>query len=169
MKIAVFSDSHGCVQNMIDAVEAISPDMIVHLGDCTRDADALSEEFPLIPLVGVKGNCDVDYTSPEDRTFEVEGVRFFIAHGHRQNVKIDILPFLNSIYFSGSQIGLFGHTHHPVIREIEGTTIMNPGTCKSCMRPTFGVVVVKNGEFKCKLLEISAALKLNPPTLEDLL
>ena len=167
MRIAVFSDSHGCVQNMIDAVDAVKPDMIIHLGDCTRDADVLSEEFPLIPIVGVKGNCDVDYTVPEDRVFEVEGIRFFIAHGHRQNVKIESIPFLNCIYFSDAQIGLYGHTHVAKIKKIEGVTIMNPGTCKSCMRPTFGVIEIKNGEYECKIHEINERMKYISPAEED--
>lgn len=169
MKIAVFSDSHGCVQNMIDAVNAVQPDMIIHLGDCTRDAESLGEEFPLIPLANVKGNCDFDFVAPEDRTFEVEGVRFFIAHGHRQNVKFGTLPFLNSVYFSGAQIGLFGHTHIAKIKEIEDVTIMNPGTCKMCARPTFGVITVKNGEYECEILEISKMNEKKSPTTEETL
>lgn len=32
--------------------------MILHLGDCVVDADALRREFPHITMVNVPGNCD---------------------------------------------------------------------------------------------------------------
>jgi len=38
MNILVLSDSHGNISNMEEAVEREKPDMILHLGDCWRDA-----------------------------------------------------------------------------------------------------------------------------------
>ena len=40
-RVLVLSDSHGNVGNMIRAVKREEPDMILHLGDCVVDADAL--------------------------------------------------------------------------------------------------------------------------------
>ena len=42
-RVLVLSDSHGNVGNMIRAVKREEPDMILHLGDCVVDADALGE------------------------------------------------------------------------------------------------------------------------------
>ena len=42
-RVLVLSDSHGNVGNMIRAVKREEPDMILHLGDCVVDADALIE------------------------------------------------------------------------------------------------------------------------------
>ena len=47
MNILVLSDSHGNISNMEEAVEREKPDMILHLGDCWRDAERLAERtFP---------------------------------------------------------------------------------------------------------------------------
>ena len=58
MRILVLSDSHGCVEPMEQCVERVQPQVILHLGDCVRDAQRLEERYPQIPLLGVPGNCD---------------------------------------------------------------------------------------------------------------
>ena len=58
MKILVFSDSHGNIQNMEQAVRGDRPDYILHLGDVNPDARALRKLFPAIPMECVCGNCD---------------------------------------------------------------------------------------------------------------
>ena len=50
-RVLVLSDSHGNVGNMIRAVKREEPDIILHLGDCVVDADALRREFPHITMV----------------------------------------------------------------------------------------------------------------------
>ena len=56
MKILVMSDSHGSTENMLRAVEATTPGLIIHLGDCVRDTAALELAYPHIPLYKVCGN-----------------------------------------------------------------------------------------------------------------
>ena len=53
MRILVLSDSHGCVDPMEQCVERVQPQVILHLGDCVRDAQRLEELYPDIPLLGV--------------------------------------------------------------------------------------------------------------------
>ena len=55
MNILVLSDSHGNISNMEEAVEREKPDMILHLGDCWRDAERLAERYPDIPMEHVPG------------------------------------------------------------------------------------------------------------------
>ena len=43
MRILVLSDSHGCVEPMEQCVERVQPQVILHLGDCVRDAQRLEE------------------------------------------------------------------------------------------------------------------------------
>ena len=50
---------------MLAAVRQERPDALVHLGDHANDARALAEEYPLLPLVTVKGNCDFATDAPE--------------------------------------------------------------------------------------------------------
>ena len=54
MNILVLSDSHGNISNMEEAVEREKPDMILHLGDCWRDAERLAERYPDIPMEHVQ-------------------------------------------------------------------------------------------------------------------
>ena len=87
MRILVLSDSHGAVEACRLAVEQSTPDQILHLGDCVRDAERLHALFPAIPLTGVPGNCDgADADNPE-RLIELGGVRILMMHGHTRGVK----------------------------------------------------------------------------------
>ena len=52
MQVLVVSDSHGRVDNMIQAVERVQPDYVLHLGDCQRDLEKLRREFPGLPMEG---------------------------------------------------------------------------------------------------------------------
>lgn len=49
MNILVLSDSHGNISNMEEAVEREKPDMILHLGDCWRDAERLRNGIRTFP------------------------------------------------------------------------------------------------------------------------
>lgn len=155
MLIAVFSDSHGNVDNMISSVEKYRPDTIIHLGDCTADADALRARFPHIPMYALRGNCDwADTDHPEDLLTELDGVRIFAAHGHRHHVKFGLSAFLNSVAFSGSALGLYGHTHRPRWDEKNGLQVMNPGSAGDGRSPTFGIIETNSGSFTCKIVDI---------------
>ena len=41
MKVLVFSDSHGTITYMQQAIRSEEPDVVLHLGDVMRDARAL--------------------------------------------------------------------------------------------------------------------------------
>ena len=45
MRILVLSDSHGNVEKMARCAELTDPNIILHLGDCQRDAEALHREL----------------------------------------------------------------------------------------------------------------------------
>ena len=67
MRILVLSDSHGRVGPMEEAVEAVRPQQIFHLGDGWDDARELHRHYPDIPLHQVRGNCDYRPGEPEER------------------------------------------------------------------------------------------------------
>ena len=154
MKIAVFSDSHGKLEHMIAAIAAYGPDCIIHLGDKVDDADFIAAQFPHKAFLNVAGNCDYAPTVDDSKLVELEGVRVFMAHGHRHGVKLGLEAFANSVYCSGAKLGLFGHTHRSLHHDIGGITLLNPGSCGSGGRPTYGQIEIKNGEAHCKIVEI---------------
>lgn len=156
MKIAVFSDSHGNVDHMLSAIAAYRPDCIIHLGDMTGDADFIAAQFPHKAFLNVAGNCDFAPAVEGSRLVELEGVRIFMAHGHRHGVKFGLDAFANSVCCSGAKLGLFGHTHRAVHHQLKGIQLFNPGSCGSDGHPTYGQIEIKNGEAVCKIVEIEA-------------
>ena len=78
MKILVFSDSHASLSFMRRCVEAVKPDMLIHLGDYYDDGALIHMEYPQIPFRQVPGNCDRYRTPPHaqdisiDRLFDVD-------------------------------------------------------------------------------------------------
>lgn len=65
MKLLILSDSHREMEYMRDAVRRERPDAVIHLGDLVPDADRLAEEFPGLPVLSVRGNCD--FSQPRAR------------------------------------------------------------------------------------------------------
>lgn len=145
MKILVFSDSHGMVQYMCDAVEKEQPDYIIHLGDHDADADELSGFYPTVPLAAVSGNCDRYSNKPETTVATYGGLRLFICHGHSLGVKQGLLRAVYTAKEANARVLLFGHTHIPYRDKADGLTILNPGACgdKNCFgKPTYGVLEI---------------------------
>ena len=74
---------------MEDVTRLERPDRILHLGDLVRDAEALAEKFPQIPVSCVPGNCDGRRPDlPEERVFTLDGCRLLMTHGHIYHVKM---------------------------------------------------------------------------------
>ena len=115
MRILVLSDSHGCVDPMEQCVERVQPQVILHLGDCVRDAQRLEELYPDIPLLGVPGNCDYGGLDQPERLTELGGVRILMMHGHTRHVKSGPMAAMYAARECGADILLFGHTHQPLV------------------------------------------------------
>lgn len=150
MKLLVFSDSHHRVEPMVRAVVREHPDQILHLGDLVRDADELAERFPQIPLLRVKGNCDLDPIAREKVLTEWDGVRFFLTHGHCYGVKSGLLRLSLAAREAQADVVLFGHTHTPLCRRENGVWYLNPGSCGGAF-PSYGVVELSGGQADCRL------------------
>ena len=153
MLIAVFSDSHGVVEPMCRAIEEHKPDMVLHLGDFARDAEALQRYFPGLDIRYVKGNCDGwGSDAAETLQFTVDHVPIFMTHGHRYSVKLTLKSLANAVHFSGAKLGLFGHTHQSEYKQMGDATLFNPGSV-GMGRQTYGLITVKGSEFQCKLMD----------------
>lgn len=154
-KIAVFSDTHGRTRGMLRAVQNEAPDLVFHLGDNERDAKAIERQDPVQAMLCVCGNCDYAPENPEARETEIEGVKIYAVHGHRHHVKYDLGPILNAGQFAGADIVLFGHSHRPVCRCVDGLWLLNPGTSGLGETPTYGVFEVENGKIlRCEIYRI---------------
>lgn len=144
MKLLVLSDSHKNISTMSRAVGLEQPDCIIHLGDHERDAVELSRLYPQLPMLQVCGNCDVGRCE-EALVRQLEGVVFFMTHGHRQGVKYSLLRVELAAREAGANVLLFGHTHQPMCDWHNGLWIVNPGTCSGHGPVTYAVIDVEDG------------------------
>ena len=147
MKIIVFSDSHGDVENMILAVEQERPDMALHLGDGWRDALSLRRRYPDLPLAQVPGNCDFRGSEAAVRVLEAEGRRILLCHGHTLGVKTGQDLLLAEALERGADAALFGHTHQPYVEYRSGVWLFNPGSIGDFRHPSYGTLLIEDGKF----------------------
>lgn len=128
MRVLVFSDSHGRVSPMVDAVELYRPDVAFHLGDVVRDADNLRLACPKLTLYQVRGNCDWSSSGePTEGVVRLAGKTVFYLHGHTQSVKSGIGPAVAAARAVEADLLLFGHTHQPLRAQYDDLLAVNPG------------------------------------------
>lgn len=156
MKAAVFSDTHTNIALCLEAVRRCRPDVIIHLGDHERDAMAIAQQFPDIPMYNVCGNCDLAPVSPTAETVQLGPVKAFITHGHLYNVDYDRVDSL--VYAAQEQdckLAMFGHTHRPLYQEVGGVTVLNPGTAGKGQKLTWALVeILDNGGIICSIQDL---------------
>ena len=146
MKILILSDSHGSVESMEAVVARENPQAMVHLGDLWEDGKQLGRRFPGIPLYQVAGNCDRHSWEPgQDQilTRSIDGVVFYMTHGHLHGVKLSLLRLRLAAKEAGAQEALFGHTHRSFCRSQGDVLLVNPGACGG---PTGTYAVLETGQ-----------------------
>ena len=127
-RILIFSDTHDMIENSMSVIEKTGKtDLIIHAGDCVRDAQDLQSIYPDIPIEYVRGNNDWYSNAPADVRLTVAGKRIFITHGHAYNVKYEYT--LNTLKKAAGDVDLivFGHTHKPYL-EYGNVNVINPGS-----------------------------------------
>lgn len=132
MKILVFSDSHSYTDFMVECTRRVQPDAVIHLGDYYADADVFCTAFPELPLYALPGNCDRyrgGYQPDPIAMVELDGLRFYLTHGHLHGVKYDLHKLMYEARKAGADAVLFGHTHQQVISRENDLWVINPGSC----------------------------------------
>ncbi|MFH0852936.1 MAG: metallophosphoesterase [bacterium] len=140
MKIGVISDTHDNAKKILEAIKIFnnkSVDLVVHCGDWVS---------PFLPdfckdlnckIISVYGNNEGDKTRFKQRlaknNWNIEfnegikklvlgGKRIAVYHGHDKKLLADLF---NAQKYD---IVLSGHTHKPVVENINGVLHINPGT-----------------------------------------
>ena len=138
------------------AISRVKPDAVVHLGDYFDDGQAMAEENPNIRFHIVPGNCDryrMVRFEPEILCYDVCGVRLYMTHGHKHEVKRTQSFLLKDACAAGAAAALYGHTHEAFCRqEDDGLWIMNPGACGSS-GGSVGLIETEGDKIRtCRLL-----------------
>lgn len=146
MRVAVISDTHGLLRpQVLEELERCA--CIIHAGDFDRE-DVLRELEEIAPVYAVRGNNDWwGRDLPRTLTFELEGVRFTMAH-NRNDV---------SWRLTGVQVVVFGHSHQYCEERLGGRLWLNPGSCgypRFRKELTMAALELENGRFRVERIPI---------------
>lgn len=137
MKLGVISDTHdnvAAIEESVALFEDLGVDTLVHCGDYI--APLMVPYFEGFELHGVLGNNDGDIDAIEQQFMELDdghlhgryaeltfdGTEFFVLHGDQG------MDDVNERAAAGDHdYLLYGHFHAAEEREVEGTTVVNPG------------------------------------------
>lgn len=124
MKLLITSDVHGDEDRLREVVKK-HKDVDYHLnaGDMCLNP-VIYEKYHIIT---VKGNCDYFSKEPLIRVLELNGVKIYLTHGHKEHVKMGIDKLLQQAKLHEANLVIFGHTHQAFIKSDPQITIMNPG------------------------------------------
>lgn len=123
-KVLIVSDSHGLTEEINEIKNRHSLEYMIHCGDSELGLDVPELEG----FVKVGGNCDFDTRFPQEQTNVIEGLCFFIAHGHRHQVKSNLLTIAYRAEEENAQIVCFGHTHIAGAEKNGNQLLINPGS-----------------------------------------
>ncbi|MFH1259264.1 MAG: metallophosphoesterase [Elusimicrobiota bacterium] len=133
-RIAILSDTHMPMRakNLPDELieELKKVDLILHAGDFVSKETYEKLNSMGIKMEGVCGNMDEPALCkilPEHKIIEIEGRRIALTHGSGSpfNLPISLLK-----KYSGEKIDclVFGHTHKPYNKVLNGILCFNPGS-----------------------------------------
>ena len=131
MTVLIFSDSHGSISEMLDVTSRVRADLIIHLGDFSRDAQLVASQTAR-PLISVSGNCDRDLDPCYRVITDIGGVMTYITHGNA--FYADPALIAAEAKKCGCTLALFGHSHVPCDKSFDGVRVINPG---SISRPRY--------------------------------
>lgn len=141
MKIAIISDSHGERNGMNALFEKDDFDYLFFLGDGLSDLGAYVN---LDNVFAVSGNCDFFSSLPNERVFELDGVKFMITHGNKYGVKRSLDSLIKVAKTLGVKVVCFGHTHEVFMEEIDGILFLNPGSFLGLSGKSSGIMLEIN-------------------------
>lgn len=149
--------------------------MILHAGDISVPG-VLAELEQVAPVAAVRGNRDwFGFKDlPLKRVVQIGGKRIGLTHGHVSwgSYVRDKLVFLlrgpQSFEFfaqraakeiEGVDALVFGHNHEPMIKEIDGKLVINPGSaCYQVLgnkSPSVALLHIEGGEMKAEIVFLS--------------
>lgn len=133
MRIGVISDTHlrsggrGLPAKLLEGLEGA--DLILHAGDWMT-LDILYELEAVAPVEGVAGNndgFDIIDRFGFSKILELNGFRIGLTHGH-QGYKQTPLNALDAFKDEAVDTIVFGHSHIPFNKDMNGIRLFNPGS-----------------------------------------
>ena len=129
-KILVVSDNHRKLDNIYKLLDE-NPDIayFIHLGDSEGSEDAIRTHLPKgCESYFVQGNNDFFAYLPKEIEMRLGKERLFLTHGHLYGVGFDLQGLADEARARNCSMALFGHTHRPFSRMVNGVLCINPGS-----------------------------------------
>lgn len=154
----MFSDTHGNVsslKNVFEWAKTKTPPngticAAAFLGDGINDLQKAADAAGFFcNWKYVSGNNDYDYSIPETAVFDFGDYRFLMCHGHRHSMYGGFHSLIAAAKNNQAQVVMFGHTHVPLKKTVEGIILVNPGSItrpRSRIGPTFATIESEAGE-----------------------
>ena len=129
-KVLIVSDSHGKTGTLKAIIAREQPfDLLIHCGDSELDDEIEVLTYMAdVPVYAVKGNCDIFSALNSFESFDYQGHRILVVHGHREGVNYGLDELYRKASGIGADVVFFGHTHVPHLRNENGITMANPGS-----------------------------------------
>ena len=147
-------------------------DFIIHAGDVSTP-QTLTQLQKIAPIYAVKGNRDAVFLRhlPKTLSLLVDGWKIGITHGHdnlgryiRGKLQYPLSgppfdffqPYLEKC-FPLSHMIIFGHTHKPVKKWINGQLYFNPGSAATPnlpFSPSVGLLTVNTDHFSARHIRL---------------
>ena len=145
MRIGVISDTHNRLRSEVfQHFEGV--ERILHAGD-VGSPDLLTELEAIAPVTAVYGNTDG--FELRDRVVEVaeltlEGRRVVVLHGDQLGSPT---PAALRQRHPEADIIIYGHTHRPLVEEVGGVLVVNPGSAGAArfgIPPSVGILTLSD-------------------------
>lgn len=164
MKILIVSDTHR-VDDILKKVISIEKpfDMFIHLGDGEGSETKINLMLdPTCSCLMVQGNNDFFSQLPREKEISIKNHKALLVHGHQYGVSMGVEILKDEAISRGCDFAMFGHTHRPYLKTIDGVTVLNPGSLgyprQAGHIPTYMVMNVDDdGKFTIETKEIMGA------------
>lgn len=149
MKILVVSDTHRRDDNLQLVIEEEKPfDMLIHLGDAEGSEYWIPEwagEHCMMAMV--MGNNDFFSSLERELEVEIGPHKLLLTHGHYYGVSMGPEGLADEAKSRGCDIAMYGHTHRPFFGQVDGVTVVNPGSLsyprQEGHRPSYLIMTVE--------------------------
>jgi len=164
VRILVISDTHiPAVADKLPAIvteEAKKSDFCLHAGDFISDS-VFYELSKITKTYGVLGNMDDSSLKgklAEKQIIELGSIRLGLIHGRGSPAVL--MDYINTEFrqeLNTLNIIVFGHTHHPLDKEIGGRIYFNPGSCTDrvfALYPSYGILEIDGKNIKRRIVKL---------------
>lgn len=157
-KILVVSDNHRKLDALFKVIDS-NPDIafFLHLGDSEGTEEEIRARLPKgCESYFVQGNNDFFAYLPKEAELRLGKEKLFLAHGHLYSVNMDLQRLAEEARDRNCSMAVFGHTHKPCSRVVNGVHCFNPGSIayprQEDRRPSYGLFYLdKKGNLRSEI------------------